>query len=215
MMKIKRFEFNAFQENTYILYDETKECMIVDAGCYSIEEESTLNQFIGNEGLKPVKLLNTHCHIDHILGVTYCREKYGIPFFAHTGDDILVERVVSQGSVFGFQVQPMQNPDYHIEENDIIRFGNSSLKALFVPGHSLGSIVFYSAEQKFILSGDVLFYGSIGRTDLPGGSYEMLINNITEKLLTLPEDTIVYSGHGPETSIGFEKKNNPFLTGNF
>ena len=215
MIKIKRFEFNVFQENTYVLYDETNECVIVDAGCYTAEEENILVQFISNEGLKPVKLLNTHCHIDHILGVNYCREKYGIPFYAHSGDDILVEKAVPQGSAFGFIVQPIKNPDNHINECDIIHFGSSSLEALFVPGHSLGSIVFYSAGQKFLLTGDVLFHGSIGRTDLPGGNYDMLINNITNKLLPLPEDTIVYPGHGPHTSIGFEKKNNPFLTGKF
>ena len=212
MIEIKKFAFNPVEENTYVLYDETKECVIVDAGCYFGEEEETLSQFISDKGLKPVKLINTHCHFDHLLGINYCREKYQIPFYSHQADDIFIENIVSQGRAFGFKIQAIESPDHHIEDGDTINFGNSSLYAIHVPGHSAGSIVFYSSSHKFLMSGDVLFYGSIGRTDLPGGSYDTLITNITEKLLTLPHDTIVYPGHGPKTTIGFEKQNNPFLT---
>ena len=214
MIKVKRFVFNPVEENTYILYDETKECVIVDAGCYFSEEEEFLSQFINNQDLKPIKLINTHCHFDHLLGINYCRDKYRIPFYSHPGDDVFIENIVSQGRAFGFQIQAVNNPDFHMEEGHTISFGNSYLEALHVPGHSAGSIVFYNPEQKFLLSGDVLFHGSIGRTDLPGGSYDTLITNITEKLLSLSDDIIVYPGHGQETTIGFEKHNNLFLTSN-
>lgn len=212
MIEVKKFTFNPLQENTYVLYDETGECIIVDAGCYFDYEQKELSDFIEEKKLVPVKLVNTHCHLDHIFGITYCRTKYKIPFVAHQEDLFLVEGFVAHGERWGIPTEPVDGPDEFIDENDVIAFGNSKLKLIHVPGHAPGHLVIYSPEQNFLLAGDVLFYGSIGRTDLPKGSYEQLISNIQQKLLVLSEETVVYSGHGPETSIGFEKKSNPFLT---
>lgn len=211
-MQIKKFTFNPIQENTLVVYDETGECVIVDAGCYFDYERQELDRFIESNGLKPVKLINTHCHFDHILGITHCRAKYHLPFEAHADEAILVENVVAHGDLFGIPVEPVEAPDAFFVEGDKLRFGKSYLEVIEAPGHSPGGVVFYNPEQKILIAGDVLFYGSIGRTDLPGGNFEQLVGNIQTKLLTLPEDTVVYSGHGPETTIGFEKKNNPFLT---
>lgn len=211
MISIKKFTFNPLQENTYVLYDETGDCIIVDAGCYFSYEKEELVSFIEESGLNPVKLVNTHCHFDHILGITFCRTKYKVPFYMHQDDEFLIERAVTQGQMFGLPLEPVDPPDGWIEEGDKISFGNSWLEAIHVPGHAPGSLVFYHPGQKFVIAGDVLFKGSIGRTDLPQGSYEQLIDNIKNKLLILPEDTMVYCGHGPETSIGAEKDSNPFL----
>ncbi|WP_372775436.1 MBL fold metallo-hydrolase [Mangrovibacterium sp.] len=212
MIQIKKFTFNPVQENTYVLYDETSECIIVDVGCYFDYEQKELADFIADKKLTPVKLVNTHCHFDHIFGVTYCRTNYKIPFLAHRDDLFLIENMVEHGDRFGIPTEAVDPPDEFIDENDRISFGNSELELIHVPGHAPGSLVLHHPEQKFMLAGDVLFYGSIGRTDLPKGNYEQLIGNIREKLLVLPEETVVYSGHGPETSIGFEKNSNPFLS---
>lgn len=212
MIQIEKFIFNPVQENTFVLYDETKECIIIDAGCYFDYEEKELDGFIEKENLKPVKLVNTHCHFDHILGVTHCRGKYSIPFYANAQDNFLVENVVASGERFGVAVDPVGLPDFFLAENDHVTFGDSSLDIIHVPGHAPGHVVLHSPDQQFLMAGDVLFYGSIGRTDLPRGSFDQLVGNIKSKLFVLPDETVVYSGHGPETSIGFEKNNNPFLT---
>ncbi len=211
MIQIKKFTFNPVQENTFLLYDESKECIIIDAGCYFENEKKELDDFISSNELKPVKLVNTHCHFDHVLGITHCRSKYNIPFFAHEEDHFLIDRAVQSGEMFGVPVEPIDQPDGNLEEGEKVEFGNSTLEMIHVPGHAPGSIVFHSPDQKFIIAGDVLFYGSIGRTDLPKGDFDQLISNIKNKLLILPEDTTVCCGHGPETTIGFEKQNNPFL----
>jgi glyoxylase-like metal-dependent hydrolase (beta-lactamase superfamily II) len=211
MIQIKKFTFNPIQENTYVLYDETGECIIIDAGCYFDYEKEELDGFILSQNLKPVKLVNTHCHFDHILGINHCRSKYNVPFFAHKEDGFLVEQIVGQGDRFGVPVEPVSPPDHFLTEGGTVTFGNSSLEVVHVPGHAPGHVVLYSPSQHFLVAGDVLFYGSIGRTDLPKGSFEQLVGNIKTKLLVLPDETAVYCGHGPETSIGFEKKHNPFL----
>ena len=211
MIQIKKFTFNPVQENTFVLYDETNECAIIDAGCYFDYEELQLDQFIAEKQLKPVRLINTHCHFDHIMGITYCRARYKLQLETHADEAILVEHAVDSGDRFGIPMEPVDAPDSFFKEGDRLTFGNSYLEVIESPGHSPGGVVFYNPEQKILIAGDVLFYGSIGRTDLPGGSFEQLTNNIKTKLLTLPDETIVYCGHGPETSIGFEKKNNPFL----
>ncbi len=211
MIQIKKFTFNPVQVNTFLLYDETKECIIMDAGCFFENEKKELDGFIAENGLKPVKLVNTHCHFDHILGINYCRSKYNVPFHSHKDDVFLVERAVESGDRFGVPVEPIDGPDEFLEEGQKLEFGNSVLEMIHVPGHAPGSIVFHHPEQKFIIAGDVLFYGSIGRTDLPMGSFEQLTSNIKNKLFILPDETMVYCGHGPETSIGFEKMHNPFL----
>jgi glyoxylase-like metal-dependent hydrolase (beta-lactamase superfamily II) len=212
MIQIKKFTFNPVQENTIVLSDETGECVIVDAGCYFDDERDELDTYIRQNNLKPVQLINTHCHFDHIMGVAHCRAVYKLPLTIHPAESVLIDQAVAHGDLFGIPMEPVDPADQYFNEGDEIRFGNSRLQVIAAPGHSPGGVVFYNPEEKFLIAGDVLFYGSIGRTDLPGGSYEQLVGNIKNKLLTLPEETVVYCGHGPETSIGFEKKNNPFLS---
>ena len=212
MIQIKKFTFNQVQENTFVVYDETGECAIIDAGCYFDNERQELDAFISQKQLKPVRLINTHCHFDHIMGITHCRTKYNLEFESHPNEAVLVEQASEQGDLFGIPMEPVDPPDAFFQEGDNIKFGNSYLQVIEAPGHSPGGVVFYNSEQKILIAGDVLFYGSIGRTDLPGGSFERLVGHIKTKLLTLPEETVVYCGHGPETTIGFEKMNNPFLT---
>jgi len=211
MIQVKKFTFNPIQENTYVLYDETGECIIVDAGCFFDYEEQELDNFIQEKQLTPVKLVNTHCHFDHILGINHCRSKYHVPFYAHAEDAFLVDEIVAHGDRFDIPVEPVDAIDHFLNEGDQVRFGQSTLDVIHVPGHAPGHVVLHQPEQQFILAGDVLFYGSIGRTDLPKGNFDQLVGNIRTKLFCLPDETVVYSGHGPETSIGFEKKSNPFL----
>jgi len=211
MIQILKFTFNPVQENTFVVYDETRECVIIDAGCYFENERHELDHFIAEKHLKPVRLINTHCHFDHIMGVTHCRAKYHLQFEIHADEAPLVEQAVEHGDMFSIPVESIDAADAFFKEGDQINFGNSYLQVIEAPGHSPGGVVFYNPEQKILIAGDVLFYGSIGRTDLPGGSFDQLIGNIKTKLLTLPEDTIVYCGHGQETTIGFEKENNPYL----
>lgn len=212
MIKVQKFVVNPLGENSFILSDETGECIFIDPGFYYEEEYEEIREYVKSNNLVPVKITNTHCHFDHIMGVEFIREEYKIPFFAHPGDIFWIERAVEQGKIFGFEMSPVSVADSFLEENKFVEFGNSRLKIIHVPGHSPGHVVFYSEKDKFLIAGDVLFYGSIGRTDLPGGNYETLISGIKSKLFELPDDALVYCGHGPETKLGFEKKNNPFLT---
>lgn len=211
MITIQGFTFNLFEENTYILYDETKECVIIDPGCSNKSEQDELSQFINDEGLKPVRLLNTHCHIDHVFGNSYVAKKYNLGLEIHKDDLQTLHSLPQVSILYGLNAEESVEPASFLNEGDKISFGNSSLDILFTPGHSPGSICFVSHPDKFIIGGDVLFYGSIGRTDLPGGDHEALISNIKTKLFLLDDDYAVFSGHGQETTIGFEKKNNPFL----
>lgn len=211
MINIETFVFNPFQENTYILFDHTGECIIVDAGCQETEEKEQLLDYIEDHGFKPVKLVNTHCHIDHILGVAFLSQKFDLPFYIHSLEKPLLSASMKQADFFGLSLELPPEPEGFLDDGDVLRFGESSLELIHIPGHSPGGILLYSPERKFILSGDVLFRGSIGRTDLPGGDYESLVNGIREKLLGLDPDTRVYPGHGPHTSIGTEKESNPFL----
>lgn len=211
MITIKTLVFNAFQVNNYILSDETNECVIIDAANNDINEDNKLFKYIEDNNLKPVCLLSTHAHVDHILGNKSVLEKYKIPYKIHTAGTQFIYTAVEHGQMFGLSVKPSPMPTDYIEDSEIIRFGNSELKALYTPGHADGSICYYSDNDSFLISGDVLFYGSIGRTDLPTGDYDELIKNIKTKIFTLPSDTVVYPGHGPETSVGFEKENNPFF----
>lgn len=210
-MEVKIFEINSFQENTYILYDETRECVIIDPGCSDTAEEKLISEFISENGLKVVKMLNTHCHIDHVFGARYIKETYNVPYLAHKEEEIILQHADSFAAVYGLKVNTPPQLDQFIEDGDEIAFGNSILKAFHIPGHSPGSLVYYCKEQKFVIVGDVLFSGSIGRTDLPGGNYESLINGIESTLFTLPEDVTVHCGHGPATTIGREKTTNPFF----
>jgi glyoxylase-like metal-dependent hydrolase (beta-lactamase superfamily II) len=211
MIQIQGFTFNPFSENTYVLYDETKECVIIDPGCYDNNERQELADFIKSEELKPVKLLNTHCHVDHVVGNTFVAKKYNIGLEIHKEDLQMLHSLPQVSHLYGLNTEESVEPTNFLNEGDKIKFGNSELEILFTPGHSPGSICFVSKEDKFIIGGDVLFHGSIGRTDLPGGDHEGLINNIKTKLFSLEDDFVVFSGHGEQTSIGFEKKHNQFL----
>lgn len=212
MITIQSFTFNPIQENTYVLFDETKECVIIDPGCYDERERTILKKFISDNNLKPVKLLNTHCHLDHIFGNNFISNFYNLNLEINKKDEPILEAFLVTANLYGMNAEPSPSPSNYLEEGDIVKFGNSQLEILFTPGHSPGSICFYNRENKFIIAGDVLFYGSIGRSDLPGGNHEILINSIQTKLMTLDDDFKVYSGHGSTTTIGFERKNNPFLT---
>jgi len=211
MISIKSFTFNPFQENTYLLYDESNECLIIDPGCYDDSERNLLTSFIEQNNLKPVKLLNTHCHIDHVFSNKFIAEKYALGLEMHEKDLGVLHSLMSVAHLYNLNAEPSPEPSVLLEEGDVIKFGNSHLDILFTPGHSPGSICFVCKEQQFIIAGDVLFHGSIGRTDLPGGHHQSLINSIKQKLFPLGDNFIVHSGHGPETNIGFEKENNPFL----
>ena len=211
-MKVKSFTFNQFQENTFVVYDNTKECLIIDPGCYSENERTELRTFIMSEGLKPVKLINTHCHIDHVLGNKFVSELWDLELYIHKEDLPVLENVKDIAGFFGFEnYERSPSPKHFLAQGDTLNFGDSSFDILFTPGHAPGHICLLSKKDGFIIAGDVLFNGSIGRTDLPGGDYDTLIESIKTKLLPLDENTIVYCGHGPSTSIGKEKMSNPFL----
>ena len=211
MLHVQPFTFNPVQENTYLVYNDEKDCCIIDPGCYFASEEKQLTDFISENGLNPKYLLNTHCHLDHIFGNRFIQKQFNLKLHLHK----LEKEVLDYGPVSGQMWQlPFDNYDgelVYIDEGDQIHLGNEVLDIFFTPGHSPGHICFYSKAHKFLIGGDVLFQGSIGRTDLPGGSFETLENSIKTKLYTLPEDVIVYPGHGDSTTIGDEKKSNPFI----
>ena len=211
-MKVTALTFNQFQENTYIISDNTKECIIIDPGCYQDFERTELTDFIKTKNLKPVKLINTHCHIDHVLGNKFVSEQWNLELYAHKEDLPLLTNAGAVAKMYGFEkYEGSPYPKHFLEEGDTLKFGASELGIIFAPGHAPGHICLLSKKEGFIIAGDVLFNGSIGRTDLPGGDYDTLIGSIKTKLLPLDENTIVYCGHGPSTSIGKEKMNNPFL----
>jgi len=211
-MQIKKLTFNPIQENMYIIYDETKECIIIDPGCYFHQEKEELKSFIEENELKPVKLINTHCHLDHICGNKFVAETWKLKLEANKLDEYNLQRSIEAGILYNMPIEPSPPIEVDLKEGGEIKFGNSALSILFTPGHSSGSISFYSQEHKFVIAGDVLFRMSIGRTDLPGGDFDTLIDTIKSKLMILPKDVMVYSGHGEETTIGYEMKNNPFLS---
>ncbi len=210
-MKITKFTFGPFQENTYVLYDETKECVIVDPGCFSASEQIELDEFIKENSLMAVLLLNTHCHIDHVAGNLFVFEKYGLKPVIHKADLPVLKSQEQTSVMYGLPFEKSPEPERFIDENDVITFGNTRLEVLFTPGHAPGHVTFYNREKKVIIAGDVLFYNSIGRTDLPGGDHQTLINSIKNKLFPLGDETVVYCGHGPETTIGHERRTNPFI----
>ena len=210
MLQIKHFEFNPFQENTYVLYDETRACVIIDPGCSNKQEEDQLKKFIECHNLSVTQLINTHCHIDHVLGNAFVKRTFGVRLFIHKIEKPLLRAVKTYAPNYGFFVYQDTEPDGFINEDDVLQVGNETLKILFVPGHSPGHVAFYHEQSQSLISGDVLFYNSIGRTDLPGGDHDTLINSIHQKIFTLPDEVTVYCGHGPVTKIGYEKRTNPF-----
>jgi hydroxyacylglutathione hydrolase len=212
MIKTKVFIFNPFLVNTIVLSDESGEGIIIDASCYTQKERDELDQYITENYIKPVRLINTHCHVDHLLGCAYVANKYNIGVELHEGDLPVFKDAKQHGMVFGFDVDELPPVKGFLLEGHDVTFGNSSLQVLYVPGHSPGSVAFFNAAQKLAIVGDVLFKGTIGRTDLPGGNYDQLIKSITSKLMTMPPDTEVIPGHGPSTTIKEESLSNPFLT---
>jgi glyoxylase-like metal-dependent hydrolase (beta-lactamase superfamily II) len=209
---IAKLTFNPFQENTYVLYDETGECAIIDPGCYEPHEKIELADFISQHQLRPVRLLNTHCHIDHVFGNKFVSETYGLQLEIHRGELPVLEAVPQVSAFYGIPMgDPSPMPGRFIEEGEIISFGNTQLKALYTPGHSPASLSFYCEKGGFVIAGDVLFKESIGRTDLPGGDFDTLIKSIRKQLLPLGDETNVHPGHGLSTTIGYERKFNPFL----
>jgi hydroxyacylglutathione hydrolase len=211
MLTVQPFTFNPVQENTYVVYNEKGQCCIIDPGCYFAKEEQELKDFVAQNELKPVYLLNTHCHLDHIFGNRFIHKTFGLVLHINKLEKPVLEYGPASGQLWQM---PFDNYDAElrfIEEGDDIRLGDDVLHVLFTPGHSPGHISFYSKENKFVISGDVLFEGSVGRTDLPGASFEILEESIRSKLYTLPEDTIVHPGHGGSTTIGDEMKSNPFV----
>ena len=210
-MKIKTFVFSPFSENTYVVWDGTRECIIIDPGCYDKYEQNILLTFLKEKKLKPVKLLNTHCHIDHIFGNKFVTDTFNLPAEAHVTENSNIQYSADKAILFGVKMEAPYPVTNFINENDTIKFGNSELKIMHVPGHTEGSLIFHNEDEKFAIVGDVLFNQSIGRTDLPGGNYETLIEGIRTKLYKLAPETVVYSGHGETTTIGNEQRNNPFV----
>jgi glyoxylase-like metal-dependent hydrolase (beta-lactamase superfamily II) len=211
MIEIKQFTFGPLQENTFLLINGKRECIIIDPGCYFQDERKELLQYIQTQGLNVIRLLNTHCHFDHIFGNKLVSDTYKVRPEIHEKEQVILDRSQEAASMFNIQFEPSPMPKGYLQEGDEIIFGDNILTVLFTPGHSPGSISFYCKEQQFVIGGDVLFYQSIGRTDLPGGNHETLLNSIREKLFVLPDEVRVFPGHGPMTSIGFEKRTNPFL----
>ncbi len=210
MIQIQAFTFNPFSENTYVLYDETREAVIIDPGCYEKAEQEELTEFVSGKKLIIKLLLNTHCHIDHVLGNEFVKRIYKIPLLIHPFEAPVLKSVKVYAPNYGFPNYHEASPDGELNESASVQFGNSTLNVIFLPGHSPGHVGFDSSHQKFVIGGDVLFYHSVGRTDLPGGNTETLLDSIQHKLFLLPDDVTVYPGHGPATTLGEEKMHNPY-----
>ncbi len=213
MLVVKSFTFSPIQENTYVLYNEQKQCCIIDPGCYFPAERDELKTGLAKAGLTPVLLLNTHCHLDHVFGNKFVHDTWGLDLHIHEKEKPFLDFAPLSGERWQLPFDNYEGPLVYLKEGNFIKIGEDELEIRFTPGHSPGSISFYSAENGFIISGDVLFNRSIGRTDLPGGSMETLMESIRTQFFTLPDETKVYSGHGPVTTVGYEKGNNPFVKG--
>ncbi len=212
MSHVVVFTFNDFSENTYLIQDESKECIIIDPGNNSASEDKTLSDYIQSNGLTPVRLLNTHCHLDHVFGNKYVADTYQLDLEIHEGEIPVLESTPQVCNMYGIPYpNPSPAPSKFLKPGDTISFGDTNLSIHFTPGHSPASVSFYNEKEGYIIGGDVLFQGSIGRTDLPGGNFDTLIQSIKDTFLTLPDETRVYSGHGPMTTVGDERAKNPFL----
>ncbi|HVX49874.1 MAG TPA: MBL fold metallo-hydrolase [Chitinophagaceae bacterium] len=211
MIKVEYFTFNPLQENTFLLSNEKGDALIIDPGCYFTAEEETLKNHIDKQGLTPVQLLNTHCHIDHVFGNRWVAKTYGLELYIHPLEERMLEWAPQSGEMWGLHFTNYRGPLHFLTPGNAVTLGSDELQVLFTPGHSPGSISFYSRKQHFLIGGDVLFRDSIGRTDLPGGNHDQLLQSIRAQLFVLPAETVVYPGHGPATTIGYEMKNNPYL----
>lgn len=210
-MDIKTYYFNDLRTCCYVVWDETKECVIIDPGCYTDSEKSRLKKFIEENGLRPVKLLNTHGHFDHVMGNRFITDTWGVDTYIHKDDNGQLERSISYCAYFGYKIDAPDLKTIPIEDGEIIEFGESKLRVMHTPGHTMGCVVFVNESDKVAFSGDTLFAEGIGRTDLPGGDFDMIMSSLTNKLLKLDPDYRVLPGHGPETTIGHEIESNPFL----
>jgi glyoxylase-like metal-dependent hydrolase (beta-lactamase superfamily II) len=211
MLKVKVFSFSPVQENTYVLYNDHNKAIIIDPGCYFSAEQETLKNFIKDTKLEPVRLLNTHCHLDHVFGNKWVHETWGLELYIHQGEKQMLELAPLSGERWGLPFQNYEGPLHFLEAGDEVLLDQDRLSVILAPGHSPASICFYCKEQGFVIGGDVLFRESIGRTDLPGGDHETLLASIRTQLFTLPDSTEVFPGHGAPTTIGHEKEHNPFL----
>lgn len=210
MIKLKKFTFNPFSENTYLLWDDTLECTIIDPGCSDKQEREALASFISEQGLNAAQLIYTHCHIDHILGHAWACEKYGLSPKYHIDEEAVMEMGKITGDMYGVALEEGPRATEYLAHGDIVTIGETEFSCIHCPGHSPGSLVFYDGKQ-LAIAGDVLFRDSIGRTDLPGGNHEQLLDAIRTQLYTLPDDVVIFPGHGPRTTIGYERQNNPFV----
>lgn len=212
MLVVKSFTFSPIQENTYVLYNEQKQCCIIDPGCYFPAEKDELKTGLEKAGLTPVLLLNTHCHLDHVFGNKFVHDTWGLDLHIHEKEKPVLDFAPMSGERWQLPFDNYEGPLVYLKEGNFIKIGEDELEIRFTPGHSPGSISFYSAENGFVISGDVLFNRSVGRTDLPGGSTETLLESIRTQLFTLPDETKVYSGHGPVTTVGYEREHNPYVS---
>lgn len=211
MLQLHCATFNPFSENTYIIYNEDNACWIVDPGMYNASEHSAFNAFMAQHRLKPQGIINTHAHIDHILGVQAIVDKYAVPFALHPLEHIVLANAKGSAMLFGLSLDAVPQPTQTLKENTALELGKDKLEIRLAPGHSPGSVVFYYPEGGWAIGGDVLFAGSVGRTDLPGGNHNQLLESIRTQVYTLPDETVIYPGHGPETTVGEEKRSNPFV----
>ena len=211
MIKVKVFTFSPVQENTYVLYNEHNKAIIIDPGCYFSAEQETLKIFIEETGLEPVRLLNTHCHLDHVFGNKWVYETWGLELYIHPGEEQMLKLAPLSGEKWGLPFSNYEGPLNFLNEGDLVKLGEDELRVILAPGHSPASICFYVEKQKILIGGDVLFRESIGRTDLPGGDHATLLHSIRKQLFILPDEVTVYPGHGSTTTIGYEKEHNPFL----
>ena len=211
MLTVKAFSFNPVEENTYVLYNEKKECCIIDPGFYFPAEREKFKGFIEETNLQPTLLLNTHCHLDHVFGNKFVHDTWGLSLHIHEKEKQMLDLAPASGEMWQLPFENYEGELIFIKETSGIKIGNDELEIRFAPGHSPGHVCFYDEADGFAISGDVLFHGSIGRTDLPGGDFHTLINSIQTQLFTLPDETKIYCGHGPMTTVGFEKMNNPFV----
>ncbi|MBW7867163.1 MAG: MBL fold metallo-hydrolase [Brumimicrobium sp.] len=211
-MRIVKFIFNPIQENTYIVFDEQKNAVIIDPGCYFQEERDLLRNYISENQLNICAILNTHAHLDHVMGNAFMKREFGVDLYLHQADLPTLAMGEKSAQLYGmYQFEPSPLPDKYLEDKQKLQFGDMEFEVIFGPGHSPGHVAFYSSKDKLVINGDILFKGSYGRVDLPGGNFDVLKHTITQRMFLLPDDTVVYSGHGTETTIGDERMSNPIL----